>query len=157
MNEKTNILMVCLGNICRSPLAEGLMRSKLNFTKFKVDSAGTSGGHKGQAPDKRSIAIANKNGLDISNQKSRKLLEEDFKNFDFLYVMDQSNYNDVTSLAITEEEKKKVIKILDEVFPGENLDVPDPYYGGSQGFENIYHMLDRATDVIAQKIDNSIE
>ena len=157
MNEKTNILMVCLGNICRSPLAEGLMRSKLNFTKFKVDSAGTSGGHKGQAPDKRSIAIANKNGLDISNQKSRKLLEEDFKNFDVLYVMDQSNYNDVTSLASTEEEKKKVIKILDEVFPGENLDVPDPYYGGSQGFENIYHMLDRATDVIAQKIDNSIE
>jgi protein-tyrosine phosphatase len=149
--------MVCLGNICRSPLAEGLMRSKLNFTKFTVDSAGTSGGHKGQAPDKRSIAIANKNGLDISNQKSRKLLEEDFKNFDFLYVMDQSNYNDVTSLASTEEEKKKVIKILDEVFPGENLDVPDPYYGGSQGFENIYHMLDRATDVIAQKIDNSIE
>ena len=71
--------------------------------------------------------------------------------------MDQSNYNDVTSLASTEEEKKKVIKILDEVFPGENLDVPDPYYGGSQGFENIYHMLDRATDVIAQKIDNSIE
>ena len=71
--------------------------------------------------------------------------------------MDQSNYNDVTALASTEEEKKKVIKILDEVFPGENLDVPDPYYGGSQGFENIYRMLDRATDVIAQKIDNRIE
>lgn len=157
MNEKTNILMVCLGNICRSPLAEGLMRSKLNFTKFTVDSAGTSGGHKGQAPDKRSIAIAKKNGLDISNQKSRKLLEEDFKNFDVLYVMDQSNYNDVTALASTEEEKKKVIKILDEAFPGENLDVPDPYYGGSQGFDNIYRMLDRATDVIAQKIDNRIE
>jgi protein-tyrosine phosphatase len=157
VNEKTNILMVCLGNICRSPLAEGLMRSKLNFTKFTVDSAGTSGGHKGQAPDKRSIAIAKKNGLDISNQKSRKLLEEDFKNFDVLYVMDQSNYNDVTALASTEEEKKKVIKILDEAFPGENLDVPDPYYGGSQGFDNIYRMLDRATDVIAQKIDNRIE
>jgi protein-tyrosine phosphatase len=157
VNEKTNILMVCLGNICRSPIAEGLMRSKLNFTKFTVDSAGTSGGHKGQAPDKRSIAIANKNGLDISNQKSRKLLEEDFKNFDVLYVMDQSNYNDVTALARTEEEKKKVIKILDEVFPGESLDVPDPYYGGSQGFENIYLMLDRATDVIAQKIDKRIE
>lgn len=157
MNEKTNILMVCLGNICRSPLAEGLMRSKLNFTKFTVDSAGTSGGHKGQAPDKRSIAVANKNGLDISNQKSRKLIKEDFKNFDILYVMDQSNYNDVMALAITEEEKKKVVKILDEVFPGENLDVPDPYFGGSQGFENIYRMLDRATDVIAKKIDNRIE
>jgi protein-tyrosine phosphatase len=157
VNEKTNLLMICLGNICRSPLAEGLMKSKLNFTKFTVDSAGTSGGHKGQAPDKRSIAIAKKNGLDISNQKSRKLLEEDFKNFDILYVMDQSNYNDVTALASTEEEKKKVIKILDEVFPGENLDVPDPYYGGSQGFENIYRMLDRATDVIAHKIDNRLE
>jgi len=157
VNEKTNILMVCLGNICRSPLAEGLMRSKLNFTKFTVDSAGTSGGHKGQAPDKRSIAVAKKNGLDISNQKSRKLLEEDFKKFDVLYVMDQSNYNDVTALARTEDEKKKVIKILDEVFPGENLDVPDPYYGGSQGFENIYRMLDRATDVIAKKIDHRID
>ncbi len=157
MNEKTSILMVCLGNICRSPLAEGLMKSKLNFTKFTVDSAGTSSGHKGEAPDKRSIAVAKKYGLDISKQKSRKLLEEDFKNFDVLYVMDQSNYNDVTALASTEEQKKKVIKILDEVFPGENLDVPDPYYGGSTGFENIYRMLDRATDVIAQKMDNHIK
>ena len=153
----TNILMICLGNICRSPLAEGLMRSKLNFTKFKVDSAGTSGGHKGQAPDKRSIAIAKKNGLDITNQKSRKLLKEDFQKFDYIYVMDQSNYDDVTSLASTEEEKKKVIKILDEAFPGENLDVPDPYYGGTQGFESVYRMLDRATDVIAKRIDNTIE
>lgn len=153
----TNILMICLGNICRSPLAEGLMRSKLNFTKFKVDSAGTSGGHKGQAPDKRSIAIAKKNGLDITNQKSRKLLKEDFQKFDYIYVMDQSNYDDVTSLASTEEEKKKVIKILDEAFPGENLDVPDPYYGGTQGFESVYRMLDRATDVIAKRIDNTRE
>lgn len=153
----TNILMICLGNICRSPLAEGLMRSKLNFTKFKVDSAGTSGGHKGQAPDKRSIAIAKKNGLDITKQKSRKLLKEDFQKFDYIYVMDQSNYDDVTSLASTEEEKKKVIKILDEAFPEENLDVPDPYYGGTQGFENVYRMLDRATDVIAKRIDNTRE
>ncbi|WP_405377344.1 low molecular weight protein-tyrosine-phosphatase [Nonlabens sp. Asnod3-A02] len=153
----TNILMICLGNICRSPLAEGLMRSKLNFTKFKVDSAGTSGGHKGQAPDKRSIAIAKKNGLDITNQKSRKLLKEDFQKFDYIYVMDQSNYDDVISLASTEEEKKKVIKILDEAFPEENLDVPDPYYGGTQGFENVYRMLDRATDVIAKRIDNTRE
>jgi len=149
--------MICLGNICRSPLAEGLMRSKLNFTKFRVDSAGTSGGHKGQAPDKRSIAIAKKNGLDITNQKSRKLLKEDFQKFDYIYVMDQSNYDDVTSLASTEEEKKKVIKILDEAFPEENLDVPDPYYGGTQGFENVYRMLDRSTDVIAKRIDNTRE
>ncbi|WP_304016200.1 low molecular weight protein-tyrosine-phosphatase, partial [Nonlabens dokdonensis] len=130
---KTNILMICLGNICRSPLAEGLMRSKLNFTKFTVDSAGTSGGHKGEAPDKRSIAVAKKYGLDISNQKSRKLIKEDFQKFDYLYVMDESNYRDVVALAANEDEKKKVIKILDEVFPSENLDVPDPYYGGNQG------------------------
>lgn len=148
----TSILMICLGNICRSPLAEGLMRSKLNFTKFTVDSAGTSGGHKGEAPDKRSIAVANKNGLDISQQKSRKLLKEDFEKFDFLYVMDESNYRDVLEMAQTEEQRKKVIKILDEAFPGENLDVPDPYYGGSQGFENVYQMLDQATDVIAKKM-----
>ncbi len=153
----TNILMICLGNICRSPLAEGLMRSKLNFTKFKIDSAGTSGGHKGQAPDKRSIAVAKKNGLDISKQKSRKLLKEDFQKFNYIYVMDQSNYDDVISLASTEEEKKKVIKILDEAFPEENLDVPDPYYGGTQGFENVYRMLDRATDVIAKKLDPTRE
>ncbi|PZX39127.1 protein-tyrosine phosphatase [Nonlabens dokdonensis] len=151
---KTNILMICLGNICRSPLAEGLMRSKLNFTKFTVDSAGTSGGHKGEAPDKRSIAVAKKNSLDITKQKSRKLLKEDFQEFDFLYVMDESNYRDVVSMAATDEERNKVIKILDEVFPGENLDVPDPYYGGSQGFENVYKMLDRATDAIAKKLDS---
>ncbi|AGC75129.1 protein-tyrosine phosphatase [Nonlabens dokdonensis DSW-6] len=146
--------MICLGNICRSPLAEGLMRSKLNFTKFTVDSAGTSGGHKGEAPDKRSIAVAKKNSLDITKQKSRKLLKEDFQEFDFLYVMDESNYRDVVSMAATDEERNKVIKILDEVFPGENLDVPDPYYGGSQGFENVYKMLDRATDAIAKKLDS---
>lgn len=151
---KTNILMICLGNICRSPLAEGLMRSKLNFTKFTVDSAGTSGGHKGEAPDKRSIAVAKKYGLDISNQKSRKLIKEDFQKFDYLYVMDESNYRDVVALAANEDEKKKVIKILDEVFPSENLDVPDPYYGGNQGFENVYRMLDKATNAIAKKLDH---
>jgi protein-tyrosine phosphatase len=153
VSEKTNILMICLGNICRSPLAEGLMRSKLNFTKFMVDSAGTSNGHKGQAPDKRSIAVARKNGIDISQQKSRQLVKRDFKVYDYLYVMDGSNYLDVIAMTSDEEEMKKVIKIMDEVFPDENLDVPDPYYGGSQGFENVYRMLDQATDLIRKKID----
>ncbi len=153
MSENTNILMICLGNIGRTPLAEGLMRSKLNFTKFVVDSAGTSNGHKGQAPDKRSIAVARKNGIDISQQKSRQLVKRDFKVYDYLYVMDGSNYLDVIAMASDEEEMKKVIKIMDEVFPDENLDVPDPYYGGSQGFENVYRMLDQATDLIRKKID----
>jgi protein-tyrosine phosphatase len=132
------------------------MRSKLNFTKFKVDSAGTSDGHKGQAPDKRSISVARNNGIDISQQKSRKLIKEDLKIYDYLYVMDESNYQDVLAMASNEEETKKVIKILDEVFPNENLDVPDPYYGGLQGFENVYRMLDQATNSIASKINNPI-
>lgn len=156
MNKKTtDILMVCLGNICRSPLAEGLLKRKLNFTKFKVDSAGTSGGHKGEAPDKRSIAIAKKNDIDISSQKSRKLTVEDFENFDYIYVMDGSNYADVTALAKTDEQKAKVIKIMDELMPGEDLDVPDPYLGGRSGFENVYRMLDKATTKIADKLQDS--
>ena len=153
MKDQTSILMVCLGNICRSPLAEGLMRSKLNFTKFKVDSAGTSGGHKGEAPDKRSIEIANKYDLDISAQRSRKLIVEDFEKFDYIYVMDDSNFKDVTALASNEQQKAKVKKILEVPFPGENMDVPDPYHGGKQGFVNVYKMLDQATDAIAKELN----
>ncbi|WP_240919366.1 low molecular weight protein-tyrosine-phosphatase [Nonlabens sp. SY33080] len=152
MSNKQRILMVCLGNICRSPLAEGIMRSKLNFTKFEVDSAGTYGGHVGEQPDNRSIEVARKNGLDITNQKCRKLTVDDFDSFDYIYVMDDSNFRDVTALAPTPEHANKVVKILDELFPGEGLDVPDPYYGGQQGFENVYKMLDQATDVIAKKL-----
>ncbi len=154
MKDHTSILMVCLGNICRSPLAEGLMRSKLNFTKFKVDSAGTSGGHKGEAPDKRSIEVAALNDLNISNQRSRKLTPQDLEDFDHIYVMDNSNLEDVRELATNDEQRSKIKKILDEAFPGENLDVPDPYYGGSQGFVSVYKMLDQATSVIAKKLQS---
>ena len=154
MKEQTSILMVCLGNICRSPLAEGLMRSKLNFTKFVVDSAGTSGGHKGEAPDKRSIEVAKRYDLDISQQRSRKLTPQDLENFDYIYVMDRSNYNDVMDLAQNNEQRAKIKKILEVPFPGDDLDVPDPYYGGDQGFENVYKMLDQATDAIAQQLNN---
>lgn len=114
--DHTKILMVCLGNICRSPLAEGLLRHKVNFTKFTIDSAGTSRGHKGEAPDKRSIAVAKKNGINISNQRSRGLTMEDFETFDYIYVMDGFNYSEVTKMAPKEEQKSKVIKIMDEVF-----------------------------------------
>ncbi|BAO55864.1 low molecular weight protein tyrosine phosphatase [Nonlabens marinus S1-08] len=128
------------------------MRSKLNFTKFVVDSAGTSGGHKGEAPDKRSIEVAEKNGLDICSQQSRKLLPEDLEKFDYIYVMDQSNLEDVQAMATSDEQRQKIKKILDVPFPGENLDVPDPYYGGSQGFINVYKMLDQATDAIKEQL-----
>ena len=145
------ILMVCLGNICRSPLAEGIMRSKLS-NNFIVDSAGTGGWHAGELPDKRSIATAKNKGLDITNQRARQFKISDFESFDYIYVMDNSNYKDVVALAPNEEAKSKVKLILNEIFPGENVDVPDPYYGGQDGFENVFNMLNEACDVIAGKL-----
>ncbi len=147
--------MVCLGNICRSPLAEGILRSKVFAHKTFIDSAGTGGYHVGAKPDKRSISIASVNGIDITNQQARKFTVKDFDNFDLIYVMDQSNYRDVIELARNEEDKAKVAIILNEVFPGEDLDVPDPYYGGEFGFKNVYNMLDEACDVISKKINSN--
>jgi protein-tyrosine phosphatase len=146
------ILMVCLGNICRSPLAEGILASKLPNDKFHVDSAGTGSWHIGRAPDNRSIATAKKNGLNISNQKGRQFQKTDFDAFDYIFVMDNSNYNDVIHLAKSETQKEKVQLILDAIFPNENVDVPDPYYGVANGFDMVYQMLDEACDVIAQKL-----
>ncbi|SHG47596.1 protein-tyrosine phosphatase [Flavobacterium fluvii] len=146
------ILMVCLGNICRSPLAEGILASKLPKDKFKVDSAGTGSWHVGRQPDERSIITAKKNNIDISSQKGRQFAIRDFDTFDYIYVMDNSNYNDVVFLAKTPEHRNKVQLILNELFPGENVDVPDPYYGLANGFDKVYKMLDQACDVIAHKL-----
>ena len=146
------ILMVCLGNICRSPLAEGLLTSKLPKEKFLVDSAGTGEWHIGKQPDERSIATARKHGIDISKQKGKHFTVKLFDEFDYIYVMDNSNYNDVIFLAKTNEHKAKVKLILDELFPGDNVDVPDPYYGLQNGFDMVYEMLDEATDIIAKKL-----
>ena len=150
----TKILMVCLGNICRSPLAEGILRSKLSENSFLIDSAGTSNYHIGSQPDKRSIAIAKKYGIDISQLKGRQFNVSDFDIFDFIYVMDESNYNNVVSLARNEEDIKKVKLILNEVYPKKNFDVPDPYYGGDEGFKNIYNMLDKACSIIAKNLNS---
>ncbi|WP_324719484.1 low molecular weight protein-tyrosine-phosphatase [Salinimicrobium sp. HB62] len=148
---KTRILMVCLGNICRSPLAEGILKSKIDPEKIYVDSAGTSNYHIDECPDTRSIDIARQNNLDISSQRGRQFSAKDFDEFDKIYVMDMSNYYDVLSLARNEEDKKKVSLILNEIFPGENVEVPDPYHGGADGFKKVYQMLDEACEVIAQK------
>ena len=145
------ILMVCLGNICRSPLAEGIMRVKLS-KDFIVDSAGTGGWHAGELPDKRSISTAKNRGLDITSQRARQFKISDFNTFDYIYVMDNSNYKDVMALAPNDEAKSKVKLILNELFPNENVDVPDPYYGGQDGFENVFDMLNEACDVIAGKL-----
>ncbi len=148
---KTRILMVCLGNICRSPLAEGILKSKVDPQQIFVDSAGTSNYHVDDCPDPRSVSIARENNLDITSQRGRQFSAEDFENFDRIYVMDMSNYHDVISLAANEEHKDKVSLILNEIFPGENVEVPDPYHGGDHGFKKVYQMLDEACEVIAEK------
>ena len=144
--------MVCLGNICRSPLAEGILKSKLFRANVIVDSAGTGGYNIDVQPDSRSIAVAKANGIDISNQRGRKFTVNDFDVFDIIYVMDSENYKDVIKIARNEADIKKVKMILNEVFPNENLEVPDPFSGGNYGFKNVYNMLDRACDIIAKKI-----
>jgi protein-tyrosine phosphatase len=148
----TKILMVCLGNICRSPLAEGILKSKLPTSQFTVDSAGTASYHIGSAPDIRSVAVAKKYGINISHLKGRQFNVNDFDKFDLIYVMDESNYQNVVSLARYETDKNKVKLILNEVYPNQNYSVPDPYYGGEQGFENVFKMLDEACTNIANAL-----
>lgn len=148
------ILMICLGNICRSPLAEGILASKLPKDRFVVDSAGTGHWHTGEQPDKRSIETAYKNGLDITRQKARQFKASDFDVFDYIYVMDNSNYADVIRMAPDDQARSKVKLILDELFPGDNVDVPDPYYGLQNGFDQVFEMLDEACDSIAKKLLN---
>ncbi|WP_072794743.1 low molecular weight protein-tyrosine-phosphatase [Algibacter luteus] len=147
----TKILMVCLGNICRSPLAEGILKSKLS-NNFVVDSAGTANYHVGSSPDKRSVAVARKHGLDISNLKGRQFDLSDFDTFDMIYVMDETNYQNVMKLARNPEDIAKVNMILNEVHKNKNFEVPDPYYGGDHGFENVYQMLNEACTIIANKL-----
>ncbi|AOW19167.1 low molecular weight protein-tyrosine-phosphatase [Urechidicola croceus] len=146
------VLMVCLGNICRSPLAEGILKSKTFLKNVKVDSAGTGAYHIGSLPDKRSIAIAKQHNLDITDHRGRQFSVKDFDDFDVIYVMDSSNYKNVIRLARNEQDEQKVKMILNEVFPGENLDVPDPYTGGSHGFRIVYDMLNEACDIIVEKL-----
>jgi protein-tyrosine phosphatase len=151
----TKILMVCLGNICRSPLAEGILQKKLadaGLSKIVVDSAGTINNHVGQHPDQRSILNAKKHGVDISRHTGRQLMESDFSNFQKIYVMDSSNYSDAMKLAKTSEEREKVQMILNELEPGKNASVPDPYFGGEQGFELVFQLLDKACAVITEKL-----
>ena len=146
------ILMVCLGNICRSPLAEGILQSKLPGDKFVVDSAGTGDWHAGQCPDRRSILAAKNRGVDISMQKARQIRKSDFKDFDHIFVMDSSNFKDVTKLAPTPQDKAKVMLMMDEIFPGQKVDVPDPYYGDAKDFDKVFDMLDEVCDVVAAKL-----
>lgn len=152
VNRTTKIVMVCLGNICRSPLAEGILKNKLDSDNYLVDSAGTANYHTGKSPDKRSIAVARKNGLDITNQKAAHFQPSYFKQYDLIFVMDLNNYNDVLSLAKNKQDRDKVSLILNETYPNQNMEVPDPYYGGLEGFDYVYELLDAACEVIANRL-----
>lgn len=150
----TRILMVCLGNICRSPLAEGILKSKLPKDKFIIDSAGTAAYHIDSKPDVRSIAVAKKYGIDITDIRGRQFSRNDFNDFDLIFAMDESNYHNILKIAKTEDEKSKVKLILNEITPNENLSVPDPYYGGNAGFENVYKLLDQSCNNIVSKLNS---
>ncbi len=151
--KTTRVLMVCLGNICRSPLAEGILKSKLSSSNVFVDSAGTGTYHVGNLPDERSIEVAKKYGIDITGQRARKLEVTDLDTFDFIYAMDATNYQNILKLAKNKTQKDKVRMIMNELQPNENISVPDPYYGGDGGFEHVYQMLDKACAVIVGKIE----
>jgi len=144
------ILMVCLGNICRSPLAQGIMELHAPVD-WLVDSAGTSGWHEDERPDTRSILIAKERGIAIDHQRSRQVNEEDFETFDIIFAMDSSNYTNLIRLAPNEAAKAKVRLILNEAYPGENRQVPDPYTGGQSGFRHVYELLEEAVQSFIRK------
>ena len=147
------ILMVCLGNICRSPLAEGIMQDKISLHQlpWTVDSAGTGAWHSGDGPDPRSVYTAKERGIDISHQRARQIRPNDLQDFDHVLVMDASNYQNVLQLAQNEEERAKVNMILNFAEPGRNHQVPDPYHGGSEGFEMVFDLLDNACEAFIRQ------
>ena len=147
------ILMVCLGNICRSPLAEGILAHKTKQLAIEVDSAGTAAYHVGKLPDKRSIEIANKYNINLENQRARQVSRSDFDKFDIIYAMDTNNLAHLISLSKTKKERQKIRLILNEINPNACESVPDPYYGGKNGFQNVYNMLNEACDKIIQNLE----
>jgi protein-tyrosine phosphatase len=145
------VLMVCLGNICRSPLAEGILASKTTQESVIVDSAGTAGYHVGNPPDPRSVAVALENGIDISTQRCRRFRQSDFENFDYIFAMDRSNLSDLQALARNQEELSKLSLILNNSGM-HTKEVPDPYYGGEDGFKKVFDLLDQACEGIKKQL-----
>ncbi len=148
------VLFVCLGNICRSPIAHGLLKhksDKLNLN-WEVDSAGTSDWHEGELPNEKSIEVMKKHGIDITYQRSRPLRRKDMEHYDIIYVMDAMNHKNVTDMAKSEVEIAKVEMIMNEVTPGTNQPVPDPWSLPIKHYEDVYEMLDEATDKIIERL-----
>ena len=148
--SEPKVLMVCLGNICRSPLAEGILKSKLKNQTIEVESAGTSGWHVGESPHEMSIKVAKINGIDISKQKGRKLKSADLDYFTHIYAMDTTNYQNIIDLCQTEKQKSKIHLILKN-----NLSVPDPYGHGFVSFEQTFDLLDEACSRLAKELNSS--
>lgn len=142
------VLMVCLGNICRSPMADGWLRHKVAKYDLDilVDSAGTSGFHVGEKPDPRMRKWAQEYQVDLDELRARQFTVEDFDRFDTIFAMDRSNLQNILKMARNESDKQKVKLLLDELYPNEGKEVPDPYYGGSDGFIHVIELLDKATD-----------
>lgn len=148
------VLMVCLGNICRSPIAHGILQNRIEQKglAWEVDSAGTSGWHDGEMPDRRSIEVAKNYDIDISRQKSRKFVVSDFDTYDHIIAMDASNYNNIRALARDDSDKSKVSMLLNYLYPGENRQVPDPYYEG--GFDVVFQMIEKSVDKMIDSISS---
>lgn len=148
--------MVCMGNICRSPMAHGLLEEKIKKYRlnWKVDSAGTSNYHEGEKPDTRAINCMKSHNIHIEQQHSRPFLKEDFELFDLIFCMDKINLREVRASANTESEAQKASLILHQIEDELEEEVPDPYYGGTKGFEKVYQLLDRATNAILTNYAN---
>ena len=146
------ILMVCLGNICRSPLAEGILQDKINKIglNWMVDSAGTAGYHIGEAPHHLSQKVSKQNGIDISHQQCRKFVREDIIRFDKIFVMDMNNYNDVEKICGADWNKTKVDLLLNLSHPNENKNVPDPWYGKEDGYHKVFKMINEACEKLIE-------
>lgn len=150
------ILFVCLGNICRSPLAEGIMKYKSMQMgiSIEVDSAGTGSWHIGEPPDSRGVVVALKHGIDISGQRARKVHLEDFDLFDYIIAMDKSNYSELLGMARDSSYGKKVKLFMGFAYENSNLDVPDPYYDNK--FEEVFELLDNAIEKIILNLNNQL-
>ena len=147
------ILMVCLGNICRSPLAEGILQKKAweAGLDWHVESAGTNGYHNGEAPHNLSQKVARMNGIDISQQRSRKFIAADFDTYDKIYALAEDVMDDIRRIARNKFDPAKADLLMNELYPGRNLDVPDPWYGTEPGYHEVYAMIDKVCDAIIQK------
>ena len=148
------VLMVCLGNICRSPMAQGILESKVteHSLEVEVDSAGTANYHVGDPPDSRATAKMNNEDIDISSYRGRQFSALDFDEFDLIFAMDEYNFRDIMELTRNDDDRKKVAMILNKIYPGDDMSVPDPYYGGEEGFNNVFNLLNEACDKVIDEL-----